>query len=98
LWGKATGFSTDIGDDAKRAAGVAAVLDLQGGARVIPFPTENGSDENVREFEDVTSEDRGGMKGERLLCGSSGRSPSVVGPSKLRPCQLISENGEDGVK
>ena len=55
---EAAGFSADEWDYAERAAGVAAVLDFQGGAGVIPFPAENGGDEDVGELEDVAGEDR----------------------------------------
>ena len=38
LWRQAAGFSADGRDYAEGAAGVAAVLNFQGGAGVIPFP------------------------------------------------------------
>jgi len=50
---EAAGFSPDKWDYAERAAGVASILDFQRGAGVIPFPTENGGDENVSQFKDV---------------------------------------------
>jgi hypothetical protein len=52
---QAAGFASDERDDAERAAGVAAVLDFQRGAGVIPFSAENGSDEDVRKFEDIAA-------------------------------------------
>ena len=78
---QAAGFSANEGDNAERAAGVAAVLDFQYGASVVPFPAENGSDEDVGEFEDVSIENRRRVEGRIFPNGSTGRS-------KLRPYNL----------
>ena len=61
---QAAGFAANEGDDAEGATGVAAVLDFEGGARVIPFPAEDGGDEDFGELGDVADEDwRGGDGG-----------------------------------
>jgi len=58
LFGRqAAGFPAHERNHAKRAAGVAAVLNFQRGARVIPFPAEHGGNENFGEIEDVAGED-----------------------------------------
>jgi len=41
---QAARLAADEGDYAERAAGIATVLDFQGGAGVIPFPAEDGGD------------------------------------------------------
>jgi len=58
---------------------------------VVPFPAEDGSDEDVSEFENVAREDRRWVQRESFLAGSSGRS-------KLRPYRLILCNWRNGVE
>ena len=77
---KAAGFSANKRDHAKGATSVAAVLDLQRGAGVIPFPPEHGSNENIGEVEDVAGENfRAGRKTFRVL------QYCQMGCSMLRP-------------
>src|SRR5271157_1122306 len=58
LFGRqAAGFPAHERDHAKRAAGVAAVLDFQRGPRVIALPAEHGGNENFGEIEDVAGQD-----------------------------------------
>ena len=85
LRGQAAGLAADKGDDAEGTAGVAAVLDFQRGARVIPFPAEDRGDKDFGELGDVAGENRGGKDGLAILRGSSGGSRSSVGTSLLRP-------------
>ena len=54
---QAAGSSAHKRNHAKRTPGVAAILDFQRGARVIPLPAEDGGDENFGENEDVAGED-----------------------------------------
>jgi len=54
---KAAAFPADEGDDAVGAAGVAAVLDFESGAGVIPFSAEDGGGEQRVLFENITGED-----------------------------------------
>ena len=89
MWSKAAGLSADEWDYTEGAAGVAAVLDFQRGAGVIPFPAENGGNENVGQVKYVAGEDRRRVNGKMLLRGSSGQSPSVVGVNKLRPRNFV---------
>ncbi len=56
---KTAAFAADKGNHAEGAAGIAAVLNFQSGAGVIPFPAENGSDEDLGLSENVTVEDWG---------------------------------------
>ena len=60
---KAPGLATDKGDDAEGAAGIAAVLNFQRGAGVIPFPAQDRGDEDFGEEGDVTALD--GSKSDR---------------------------------
>ena len=53
--GKAAGFSANKRNDTERASRIAAILDLEGWARVIPFSAENGCDEHVGELGNVAS-------------------------------------------
>ena len=43
---EAAAFSADEGDDAIGAAGIAAVLNFERGAGVVPFPAEDGAERN----------------------------------------------------
>jgi hypothetical protein len=52
-WRKATGLATDEGNDAEGAAGIAAILNFEGGASVIPFPAEDRGDEDFGQLGDV---------------------------------------------
>ena len=54
---KASAFATNERDDAEGATIIATVLNLESGASVIPFPAEDGRDENIARFENVTGED-----------------------------------------
>ncbi len=54
---QAAALATNEGDDAVGTTGVAAVLDLEGGASVIPFPAEDGGAEQHVLFENITGED-----------------------------------------
>ena len=77
---QAAGFPAHERNYAKRAASVAAILDFQRGARVIPFPAEDGGDENFRESEDVAGEDAR-LTGQTLCV----RQYRQTGRSVLRP-------------
>src|SRR5882672_6945055 len=57
---EAAALSANEGDDAIGAAGIAAVLNLQGGAGVIPFPAEDRGGEKFSAFENIAGEDLGG--------------------------------------
>src|SRR5882724_11724099 len=57
---EATAFSANEGDDAIGAAGIAAVLNLQGGAGVVPFPAEDGGAEQNILFKNIAAQDFGG--------------------------------------
>jgi len=59
---KAAAFAANERNDAERATIVAAVLNFEGGASVIPFSAEDGSDEDVIRREDV-SDQKGGRRG-----------------------------------
>src|SRR6266403_1492316 len=54
---EAAAFSTNEGDDAIGAAGIAAVLNLQGGAGVVPFPAEDGRAEQNILFKNIAGQD-----------------------------------------
>jgi len=54
---EAAAFSADEGDDAVGAARIAAILDLQGGASVVPFPAQDGSGKKFGPGEDIAGED-----------------------------------------
>ena len=54
---QAAGFPANKRDHAKGATSVAAVLNFQRGARMIPFTAEHGGDEDFGEIEDVAGED-----------------------------------------
>src|SRR5271157_4014621 len=58
--GKAAGFSADKWNNAEGAARIATVLDLEGGASVIPFPSEDGRDQDIGDSEDIAPESGGG--------------------------------------
>src|SRR5437660_12455497 len=58
VWWQTAALAADEGDDAVRTAGVAAVLDFEGRAGVIPFPAEDGSGGEFRAVEDVASKYR----------------------------------------
>ncbi len=51
---KAAASPADEGDHAVGEAGIAAVLDFEGGAGVIPFPAEDGGGEEGALFENIT--------------------------------------------
>ena len=57
---EAAAFSANEGDDAIGAAGIAAVLNLQGGAGVVPFPAEDGGAEQNILFKNIAGQDFGG--------------------------------------
>ena len=70
------------------AAGVAAVLDLEGGAGVVPFPAEDGGGEKFGAVEDVAGEDL------RKL----GRS-IPTGPGQVRrPYKRMKRNSRTGMQ
>ena len=71
---QAAGFAANKRDDTEGTAGVAAVLNLQRGASVIPFPAEDGGDENVGRGEDVAGEDGSGMVGDEVFALRRSRS------------------------
>ncbi len=54
---EAAAFSANEGDDAIRTAGIAAVLNLQGGPSVIPFPAEDGGAEQNILFKNISCQD-----------------------------------------
>src|SRR5216683_6066914 len=56
---QAAAFAADEGDHAVGAAGIAAVLDLERGAGVIPFPAEDRGGKKFGPVEDVAGEDLG---------------------------------------
>ena len=58
---QAAAFSAHEGDHAVGAAGVAAVLDFERGAGVIPFPAEDRGGKKFGAVEDVGGEDLGEM-------------------------------------
>ena len=60
---QAAAFSADKRDNAEGAAVVATVLNFEGGPGVVAFAAEDGSDENVVIFENVTDEDRSRKSG-----------------------------------
>src|SRR5260370_31124098 len=76
---KAAAFPADEGDDAVGAAGVAAVLDFESGAGVIPFSAEDGSREKFGAVVDVAGKDLAKL-------GPSGRG-------KPRPREGMERNG-----
>ena len=81
LFGRqAARFTAHERNHAKRAAGVAAVLDFQRGARVIPFPAEHGGNENFGEIEDVAGENFCDVVRAAYL-----RQSCYMGRSVLRP-------------
>ena len=57
--GKAAGFSANKWNDAERATRIAAVLNFEGWAGVIPFSAEDGGDEDVREVKNIAGENGG---------------------------------------
>ena len=63
---EAAASSADEGDNAEGAAVVAAILNFQGGAGVIPFAAEDWRDEDVLLLEDIADENGSGGEGERL--------------------------------
>jgi hypothetical protein len=56
---KAAAFAADEGDNAKGTAIVAAILNFENRASVIPFPAEDGCNEDLRLIEDVAEEKTG---------------------------------------
>ena len=64
--GEAARFATNERNHAERTTGVAAILNFESGASVIPFSTENGSHKYFRLSEDVAGEDGRVMTGESL--------------------------------
>ena len=62
---QAAALSANEWNDAVGAAAVAAVLDFQHGARVIPFPAEDGRGEKGGLREDVAGQNFGGSARER---------------------------------
>ena len=56
---QAAGLATNEGDHAEGTTGVAAVLNFQRWAGVIPFSAEDGGDEDFGEEGDVAGEDGG---------------------------------------
>ncbi len=53
FWREAAALAADEWDDAEGATIVAAVLNFEGGASVIPFSAKDGSDEDIAGSEDV---------------------------------------------
>src|SRR6266513_2192693 len=70
-------------NDAVGTAGVAAVLDFEGGAGVISVPTENGGGEKFGAVEDVADED---------LAGPGRSIPSTTLGIKLLSCERTKRN------
>ena len=71
---KTAGFAANKRDHAERAARIAAVLNFEGWAGVIPFPTKNRSDKHIGKFGNVASKDGSAVVRNSLACGVAGGS------------------------
>ena len=65
---EAAAFSTDERNDTEGATIVATVLNFENGASVMPFPAENGGDEDITGFENISHQKCRRQGCNRLRC------------------------------
>ena len=68
---KTAGFAADKRNHAKRATGIATVLNFEGWASVVPFSAKNWSNEHIGELRNVSSKDGGAVVRNRVNRGTS---------------------------